>query len=537
MKLSHQLVAMLLLAATSMASAFNCSISTFESFLAANGTTGQVLSAVAYSDNSTFVPPTSSYQTPTGMPANCAVLLNITTEVNTYFSFILMLPTEWNNRFFGAAQGGQGINYIDVATGMRYGFAAVGTDTGHTGSDMSSSWTGNPESINDWAWRANHEMTVVGKMLTEKWYGSAPLYSYYAGCSTGGRQSLKELEMFPEDYDGVAAGCPAWWTTHNQLWNLKQTLYQSPANSSHTIPTSMFSVIGDEVLRQCDPQDGLTDSIISDPLGCNFNPLTLVCTANKTTSCLTSPQLDTLLSIYNDWVDVNQTYVFSHVLYGSEETWAGGNIGDGSESNSANQLWYMQNILGLANFTAADLSYETVQYADATNPGNSSANNFDLSPFYNRGGKLLHYHGLADGTVAPGASVYFHDHVTRTLAPMSIEVDDFYRFFLVPGLEHCTGTPSTMNAPWYFAGANQAATLSTSTHSTPGYSDARHDILLAVMAWVENGTAPDSIIGTMFNDDLTVAKQRPICAFPKQAKYSGTGDVDAPESWSCESLY
>ncbi|THV45540.1 hypothetical protein BGAL_0476g00030 [Botrytis galanthina] len=298
--------------------------------------------------------------------------------------------TEWKHDFFGTSYerlagiktkyDPTGSLYILAgATGMRYGFAAVGTDTGHTDSDMSTSWTGNPESITDWAWRANHEMTVIG-----------------------GRQSLKKMQMFPEDYDGVAAGCPAWWTTQSQLWNLKQTLYQSPANSSHTIPTSMFSVI---------------------------------------------------------------------------------------------------------------------------------ANNFDLLPIYNRGGILLYYHGLADGTVAPGAIVYFHDHVARTLTPMGIKVDDFYRFFLVPGLEHCTGTPSTMNAPWYFAGPNLAATLSTSAHSTPGYSDPRRDVLLALMTWVENGTAPDNIIATKFNDDLTVAKQRPICAFPNQAKYDGTGNVDVAEMW------
>ncbi|TGO08982.1 hypothetical protein BTUL_0184g00290 [Botrytis tulipae] len=156
MKLLHQVVAMLPLAATSIASTFNCSIPNFQSFLAASEIAGQVLSTVAYFNNSTFIPPSSSRQVPTGMPANCTVQLNITTEVNTYFSFILMLPNKWNSKDFGVAQSGQGINYID-ATGMRYGFAAVGTDTGHTDSDMSSSWTGNPEFINDWPWRANHD--------------------------------------------------------------------------------------------------------------------------------------------------------------------------------------------------------------------------------------------------------------------------------------------------------------------------------------------------------------------------------------------
>src|SRR4051812_47934951 len=100
----------------------------------------------------------------------------------------------------------------------------------------------------------------------------------------------------------------------------------------------------------------LRDSISSGPLVCDFGPLPLVCAANKTTSCLTSPQLDTLFSIYNDWPGINQTYTFSHVLCGSEDTWASGNIGDGSKSNSRNHLWYLREILDLTNFTRDDLS-------------------------------------------------------------------------------------------------------------------------------------------------------------------------------------
>lgn len=215
----------------------------------------------------------------------------------------------------------------------------------------------------------------------------------------------------------------------------QQTTYNAPANSSHTISTAMFDVIGAEVLRQCDPQDGLVDKVVSDPLGCNFNPQTLLCGKNnKTTDCLTSPQMDTLYKIYNDWVDVNQTFVYPHVAYGSEAMFAS-QLGDGSESSISGQLWYMQNIMGLTNFTYEDLDYDFLLYAEKTNPGNATADDFDLSPFYKRGGKLIHWHGFSDATVSPGASIYYHDHVDRTVAPQGIAIDDFYKLFLVPGLE------------------------------------------------------------------------------------------------------
>lgn len=97
-----------------------------------------------------------------------------------------------------------------------------------------------------------------------------------------------------------------------------------------------------------------------------------------------------------------------------------------------------------------------------------------------------------------------------------------------------------MNVPWYFAGPNQASVLGSDVHSVPGFSDAQHDVLLAMMAWVENGTAPTQIIGTKFENDTehdAVLRQRPLCVYPKQAKYNGTGDVDSAESWTCESLY
>lgn len=248
---------------------------------------------------------------------------------------------------------------------------------------------------------------------------------------------MKNLQIYPDDYDGVIAGAPAWWTTHQQLWNLKQTTYQAPADSPHTIPENMFDILVAEVIKQCDPQDGLQDGIISDPQGCNFKPNTLACQATSTTNeCLTAEQLSTLYKIYNDWVDVNQTFVYGHLWRGSEASWLLGNIGLGANSTIEQQYWYPRDLMGLGDdFIWQDLDYNTVQLADRLNPGNATADQYDISDFYNRGGKFIHYHGLSDAYVSPDASLYYYDQALSAMQPQGIEMDDFYRLFLIPGME------------------------------------------------------------------------------------------------------
>ncbi|KAH6667592.1 Tannase/feruloyl esterase [Halenospora varia] len=248
-----------------------------------------------------------------------------------------------------------------------------------------------------------HGSTVSSKLLIEAYYGSGPKYSYFSGYSVGGRQGLKALKLFPEEYDGVVAGAPAWFTTRIQLFAFKATTYNAPTNSSHTMPEAMFPVINEEVIRQCDGQDGLVDRIISDPLGCNFNPITLLCMGSNTTNYLTRPQIDTLNAIHSDWVNANQTFVFNHFLLGSEATWSE-DIGDGS--GQANQLGYVQGLLEVGlDFTYKDLTYDTVLLSESINPENASADYCDISPFYKAGGKLIHYHGLADSTYPPGTNL------------------------------------------------------------------------------------------------------------------------------------
>ncbi len=223
---------------------------------------------------------------------------------------------------------------------------------------------------------------------------------------------------------------------------------------------------------------------------------------------------------------------------GSEAQWL---VLLGASEPSSLGFEYPQYFLGYGeDWSFYDFNYSVIEQADRENPGDCNADDFDLSPFQQRGGKLITYQGWSDALIATGSSIYFYKSVLKTLYPKGIELDPFYRHFLVPGMQHCSGTPPDMNAPWYFAGGSQASLLSTrpgSVHSVPGFEDAEHDILLALMEWTEKGKAPDSIIATKWQNDTLfneVERQRPLCVYPKIAKYVGKGDVNEASSWTCE---
>ena len=516
--------------------AFDCTEAAFAAVLPSNAT---VNFAVNVPQNGSFGGAPDDLEFPvnaTNLPSLCAVSINVISSNVSSFNFGLFLPDDWNSRTMTAGNGGfgGGINWPDMGIFSHYGFAAIATDTGHISAVPDLSWALNkPETIVDWAYRAMHFSVVMGKQLVDAYYGHTIQHSYYASCSTGGRQGLKEIQMFPEDFDGVVIGAPAWWTTHLALWTLKVGLINLPANAPNHIPASLFPTVVDEITRQCDGQDGVVDGIIMDPYSCNFYPDALLCTsAGNNSDCLTPAQLDTLYYVYSDYVDVNQTFVFPGFALGADPTMAVG-VSDAPLSLGTG---YVQNfIVNDSNWDYRNYDYSIVQLTDKLDPGNATADSFDLSAFNARGGKMLQYHGLADELISTGSTIYFYNHVLQTMAPKGVSLDDFYRFFLVPGMGHCSGSAV---APWYFAAGEQQ--LNGTTHSVPGFENAQHDVILAVMAWVENGTAPDQIVATKFANDTAasgVQSQRPLCVYPKQAKYVGEGNVDEASSWECRSLY
>lgn len=310
----------------------------------------------------------------------------------------------------------------------------MSTDTGHNSTSVDGSWAyHDEEKIIDWGWRAMHGSVVIAKQITEAYYNEKIQYNYYSGCSTGGRQGLKEAEMFPNDFDGIVVGAPAWWTTHLHSWIVKAGLYNGPPGASSSIPENLFPRIADEVLRQCDPQDGAQDSIIQDPRRCRLDLTTLLCRGHDT-DCLSSEQLKTLYTIYTDYIDTNQTFVFPPLLPGSELQWPVF-IGDGPFSSLGTD--YVRYFLQLGpHWSPSEFTYDIVVLADQLDPGNSTVNHFDLSPFYHKGGKLLHYHGMSDGFIPPDSSLYFYNQVLKSLVDKHINLDNFYRFFYVPGMQY-----------------------------------------------------------------------------------------------------
>jgi feruloyl esterase len=335
--------------------------------------------------------------------------------------------------------------------------------------------------------------------------------------------------MYPDSFDGISVGAPAWWSTHLSSATLWTGLLNIPDTDPRHIDSSLYDVIAAEMENQCDGQDGLVDGIISDPYSCNFNFEALLCTpSTDPAACLTAEQLVTVYKFYNDWVDTNQTYVFPAPSIGANPGFLMGTL------SGLGWGYYKYWVYNDTEWDYTKFTYKDVQFADTIDPGNATADKFDLSAYKDRGGKILKYHGDVDALIPTKSSIYFYKQVQQAMVPQGVNLDDFYRFFLVPGMNHCSG--STV-APWYIAAGSQSVT--GASHSVPGYEDADHDIILAMMKWVEEDEAPEKLIATKFvNDTATkgVERQRPLCVYPKQAKYV-SGDPDAPESWECKSPY
>ncbi|KAI0842759.1 tannase-domain-containing protein [Hypoxylon sp. FL0890] len=525
----------------------SCNVDTFASVLP---TAAKVERVEYISAGSTFGEPLTDLMypiPPTNLPELCAVIISVASSPVSAYRFGMFLPAEWNGRFLTVGNGGfgGGINWLDMGAGVRYGFAVVSTDTGHNSTTADIRWALNqPEMKVDWGYRALHGTVVLGKTLVTTYYAKPIGHSYYSGCSTGGRQGLKEVQISPGSFDGVLVGAPAWYTNHLNTWICKLATYNWPADDSRHITWEALPPIGAEIVRQCDGNDGVSDGIISMPEQCNVNWDELRCSNGSNTAasdfstsanCLSDAQIGTLQHVYDGYtLDSNGEKVMPGYLPGSEnQLYTVLNYSDASPYG----VGYIQYfVLNDPMFEAAQYNDSLLQLAEALDPGNSTADDYNLTSFRDRGGKMLLYHGAADGLVPTTAGSLYYDRAVQTTSGGNVTAArDFFRRLEIPGMQHCFSTK--VDAAWALGGASQAAVLGNDTYSVPGYADAQHDVLLALVNWVENGVPIDQVIATTWHTSTDpssgVLRQRPICAYPATAKWDGTGNVDDAASWSC----
>ena len=435
------------------------------------------------------------------LPAFCRVAATLKPSADSDIKIEVWLPASgWNGKFQGVGNGvwNGNIDQNSLATALRRGYATAGTDTGHEGGG--GPWMQNKDKLIDYGYRSVHEMTVVAKQLVNALYGSGPKFAYFNSCSSGGRQGMKEAQMFPEDYDGIVAGSPALNATGRAAYaiHVAQVVHKDDASF---IPQAKFAAIHDAALQACDALDGVTDRVITNPRACKFDPAVITCKAGEdTNSCLTPAQLASARALYQPLVNPRTKQVINTPLeVGSELGW---NVFGGPQPFGT-ALQFFQ-------FMASNnpqIDYKTINFEDektlATLDNDVvNARSTDLKKFVARGGRLIQYHGWSDPQIPSGSSVSYYEDVTRAMGP---KLKDNYRLFMVPGMNHCGG----------------------------GDGPASFDMVAALEQWVEQKKAPDTIPAAHLTNGQP-DRTRILCPYPQVATYKGTGDPNSAGSFACK---
>ncbi|KAK1749644.1 tannase and feruloyl esterase [Echria macrotheca] len=431
--------------------------------------------------------------------------------------------SEWNGRLIslGGSAWAAGHGPLTLAPYAAKGFAAISTDAGLDGNLLSpAGWAlkddgmVNTELLTNFASRSVHEMVVAGKQLAASYYQKPAAFSYWEGCSTGGRQGLVAAQQYPGDFDGILAGAPAiYWTKYvvSELWP------QVAMREAGYYPSACeFQAARTAAVAACDELDGVKDGVISDLAKCSFNPFSLVgkkinCNGNEV---VLSKQLASV---------VDKIWQGPKTSSGSP-LWYGLNIGAPLDSLAATldangtrvgdpffvaRDWVRYFVKADPEFAVQDIDSASLRNIFAESVAKFSdiidSSSPDLAGFRRAGGKLLIWHGEADNLIFTQDSIRYRDDVQKHLGN-GYDIDQFFRLFLAPGVDHCG------------LGSIDGAVPTNSLES--------------LVNWVENGKAPQEIAAASLP---TAASHftRKLCQYPLVAKYDGKGDQTIAASYRC----
>lgn len=458
-----------------------------------------------------------------GAPELCVVRGVLSPEVQ----FIVYLPSRWNRRFYMHGNGGFAGESLDDEIGhlarlkaARLGFVAAFTNAGHDAtSQPGADWGHNGlQKEIDFGFRAVHVTAMAVKDLAAIYYGKAPAYSYFDGCSTGGLQGFSEAQRFPDDFDGILAGAPVFNLTSMmwQYWKNHRALSATP------LSREKLTRLGETVLGLFDEADGVADGVIGNPAAIDFDPQRDLPRASAGLAGFTDDEIKMLETVYGPTY-VGGTKIYPGTVVGGElpgRTYSAGTFStvapksawDGralpDRHGTLEQPLILESWFRFLAFETDDSTLDwqaldperdlprmqqSSRIFDATDP--------DLGAFHRQGGKMIVYHGWADFGISPLRTADYYGEVTAVLGA---ETPKFLQLYMIPGMHHCTG----------------------------GVNIDRFDLMTPLINWVERGVAPKGLVGHSVIEG-EIARTRPLCAYPRVARYRGTGSIDAHENFDC----
>lgn len=453
---------------------------------------------------------------PFNVPARtgiCQVRASISPVPTSTIQMEIWLPAQWNNKMLGL--GGSGTSGGMVTSALTFpkpvndGYVTIATDAGHDNTDQPEWAFKQPERIIDYGYRANHLGAQVAKALIVQYYGTPAKRAYFQGCSNGGRDALMLAQRFPKDYDGIIAGAAAnnFVSLMTSFGVYRRAIEKLPPNSL----TPKMPLLHDAVLNACDALDGKKDGVVENSRVCQFDPMVLSCKPGQDPkACLSSIEVQTVRTLYQDVRTGSGQLVHHGLPVGSEYLWADWWTKANSTGGDFPPKLFGYFVYDNKNWTMASFDLDK-DWAAAMRKlsGALDATDTDVRPFVNGGGKLMMYHGWDDQAVAPENTITYFTAAKKKLGNQA----DAAQLFMVPGMGHC------------FDGK--------------GFTSA--DFVGEMDRWVESGTAPQRIVAEKPANSMVALSgvpakplmTRPLCAWPKVARYDGTGSLNDEGSFTC----
>jgi hypothetical protein len=444
----------------------------------------------------------------------CLVKVLVPQAINIWVG--LPMNGKWNGRLQSEGNGGYAGMIMVPTQSLADGYVGVRTDTGHSTKPQEDLYgdfamlkpgVPNMELQKDFAYRSQHLMAVIAKQLIKQFYGQEQRYSYWNGCSEGGREGLRMAQDFPGDYDGILAGAPAINLDRlpaAQLW--PQVVMKDIAGGA--ISLAKEKLASDSAMAACDAIDGVSDGIITDTSACKYSAVAdksitrASCTATDNT-CLRPQEAEAIDRIWQGPTNLAGKSLWPGVERGASLGWISGEKPIVFAVNQPRFWIYLDPTWDWHRVTLANYE-EFFEKSMQTLRPMVGSDNPDLSAFRARGGKIITWHGSFDGGIMPGGSLLYYNSVVKFFGKGHSDVQQFYRLFFAPGVEHCAGG----NAPQ------------------------PEKLFQAVIDWVEQGRAPDHISSSQSLAGGAV-RTRPMCPYPAFAKYSGHGSTDDANNFKC----